>query len=400
MIKISKEEFATRVENLKIWMRTDKVDVCFVYGDEYRRENLRYLSNNWPIFERGAILVPLTGEPIILGAPEGEMLCREMSAWDDIRLVPDFTCVTVPDEIEYPFAHYTTFENVFLEIKEKTKLKRVGIAGIDAMSTYLFENIKKSIDDAEIVDANDILLSLRLIKSDSEVKCLQKAAEIADFAYSVMMKAVRPGVTELELAGLAIGEVMKQGAEHAPFCLVSSGERVNTIIGRATNKVIQDGDMVMATLAVQYEGYIATFGFPFVVGHASETQKVFITYLIDAYESAIIYLKAGNAQSILVSAVKEYFKNHELSEYDLYPPLHGCGLSEAESPYPNEHTESIFLENMTVNTDISIFGHKYGSNRIESAFVVKKDGYIPMSKLIVKLITAWKAIQDYHSALD
>lgn len=399
MIKITKAEFIARVETLKDWMRKESIDACFVYGDEYRRENLRYLSNNWPIFERGAIIVRLAGEPIMLGAPEGEMLCREMSAWEDIRLVPDFTCVTVPDEIEYPLAHYTTFKNVFSEVREKAQLKRIGIAGIDAMSKYLFEAIKRSVGDVEIVDANDILFSMRLIKSDLEIQCLQKASQIADTAYCAMMKAAKPGLTELELAGLTIGEAMKQGAEYVPFCLVSSGKRVNTIIGRATNKIVEDGDMVMAALAVQYEGYIASFGFPFVVGHTSDVQKVFIDYLIGAYESALPHLRAGAVQGVLVSAVKGFFQEHNLSKYDLYPPLHGCGVSEAESPYPNESTQSVFLENMTVNTDISIFGHPFGSNRIESSFIVKKDGYTPMSELIIKLIATWKKTQDYQSAL-
>lgn len=63
-------------------------------------------------FERGALVISITGEPVILWAPEDEMVCREMSAWPDIRIVPEFACVTVPEEIEYPFANYTTFRSI------------------------------------------------------------------------------------------------------------------------------------------------------------------------------------------------------------------------------------------------------------------------------------------------
>jgi len=214
-----------------------------------------------------------------------------------------------------------------------------------------------------------------------------------------MMRAARPGISELALAGIATGEALRQGAESVPFCLVSSGERVNTIIGRATEKIIADGDMVMAALAVQYEGYIATFNFPFVVGKASPEQKKLITWLVEAFETAMPNLKVNNEQCKVVEEVKAYFAAKGLTKYDLYPPLHGCGLSEAESPYPNENTKDKFLKNMTVNTDISIFGHPYGSNRIEASFVVKDDGYEPLSNLILKLIDSWKRIEDYKDAL-
>jgi Xaa-Pro aminopeptidase len=49
MVKINNEEFKNRVENLRMLMREKNIDVCFIYGDEYRRENLRYISNYWPI---------------------------------------------------------------------------------------------------------------------------------------------------------------------------------------------------------------------------------------------------------------------------------------------------------------------------------------------------------------
>ncbi len=39
-----------------------------VYGDEYRKENLRYVSNFWPIFERGACFIPKDGNPVFAGA--------------------------------------------------------------------------------------------------------------------------------------------------------------------------------------------------------------------------------------------------------------------------------------------------------------------------------------------
>lgn len=385
MVSIPRSEFVKRVENLRGLMRKDGLAACIIYGDEYRRENLRYVSNYWPLFERGALIVPPAGEPIMAAAPEGEMICREMGVWDDIRLLPDFACVTVPDEIEYPQAAYTSFRNVFEGIKGDTGSGRIGVVGLDSMSYDVFKTFAENLKGCEIIDANNLLFKLRLKKSENEIACLTEASRIAESAYKAIIGKAKPGMTELELEGTAHYAAKKEGAEYVPFCLISSGERVNNIIGRATDKKIEDGDMVMAALAIQYQGYVATMNFPFVVGKESPEQRDFIKTLVEGYHIAVANLKGGSEQKRLVKKVKDFFAAKGMSKYDIYPPLHGCGVAEAESPYPNEGTEGVFEEGMTVNIDLSLFGHKNGSNRIEAGFVITRDGALPMSGLIDEL---------------
>ena len=45
MKKVPKTEYEKRISNLREKMAQDGTDVFIVYGDEYRRENLRYVSN-------------------------------------------------------------------------------------------------------------------------------------------------------------------------------------------------------------------------------------------------------------------------------------------------------------------------------------------------------------------
>ena len=99
-----------------------------------------------------------------------------------------------------------------------------------------------------------------------------------------------------------------------------------------------------------------------------------IDVLIHASDAGLPYLKAGVPMKQFVGAVRDYFREAGLSEYDVYPPLHGIGCAEAESPYPDENTEAVFEAGMCVNTDISLFGLPGGSNRIEEGFVITEDG--------------------------
>ena len=56
--RIAKTEFQNRIRTIQDALRADGLDALMVYGDEYRKENLRYVCNFWPIFERGGCLIP------------------------------------------------------------------------------------------------------------------------------------------------------------------------------------------------------------------------------------------------------------------------------------------------------------------------------------------------------
>ena len=383
-----KSVFAERLRNIRACMKREALDVLFVYGDEYRKENLRYVSNFWPLFERGAAVIAPTGDPIVLCAPEGQKVCEEMSVWRDIRVVPDFLCVTVPETIAFPQANYTSFSAIAAELGLTGGGRRLGIVGLDAMSVALTTTIEKAFN-AETVDANPILIELRRTKSPYEIACLTEAARIADQAYRTLMNTDIIGMMEIQAAGVIEAAARKEGAEHIIFNVFGSGARSATIIGRPTSKVIEDGDMIMCALAVQYEGYVATCEAPYAVGCYSDETKRVIDVLIRASAAGLPYLKAGEPMKHFVQAVKKVFRDADLEKYDLYPPLHGSGCAEAESPYPNENTDAVFEAGMTVNTDISLFGLPGGSNRIEEGFVITETGAETLSPFVREYCQKW-----------
>ena len=312
-------------------------------------------------------------EPMVLCAPEGEQVAKEMSVWKDVRLVPDFVCVTVPDEIDYPLAKYTSFKTLAEEFKAKGQLKRIGVSGLDDMSAGLTKKLETAFE-SELVDISSVLFEMRLKKSPDELACLKEAARLAEVGFRAMMEADLVGKTERYAASIAEGAARAAGAEAVIFTVFGSGDRSARIIGRPENKIIEDGDMIMCALAIQYEGYVSTCEIPFAVGNYSEKTKRVIDVLIRASAAGYPHLKAGRPMKEFVCAVREHFRNEGLGEYDVYPPLHGIGCAEAESPYPDENTEALFEVGMAVNTDISLFGLEGGSNRIEEGFIITEDG--------------------------
>lgn len=391
-------EFESRIQKIREKMEKNKIDIVLIYGDEYRKENLRYVSNYWPLFERAALVVSKKIKPILLCAPEGEKVAMEMSTWEDVRLISDFLCVTVPDDIDYPLAKYTSFKEIKNEISQNEgKIERIGLVGIDDMSINLYRNIDRSFN-CEIVDFSNFLIELRKVKSPSEIECLKEAAKIADAGYKKLLETNLIGLTEIQAAGIIEAECRKQNAEAVIFNVFGSGERTNTIIGRPTEKIIENGDMIMCSIAIQYQGYVATCEVPFAVGDYNEETKKVIDVLMEAIYKGEPFLKEGIPMKNFVLAVKSHFADCGLSKFDVYPPLHGIGCAEAESPYPNEKTNDVFKAGMTANCDISLFGLKGGSNRIEQGFLITKNGHEFLSPFAKEYCKKW--IEDKRRRND
>lgn len=384
MICIPKSEFAERIIRIQAEMEKENLDAVAVYGDEYRKENLRYVCNFWPIFERGICVIPRCGEPVLAGAPEGESYAREMSVWNDYRNVKEFACVSVPEEIDYPLATFSSLKDVLLGALNGGK--RLGLVGVWDIPAPIMERLKAAVGNVEIVDAMPLLARLRIIKSANEIACLKEAGRQACEGYKKLLEYARDGVPETLAAGAAEGAARMAGAEDINFMVFGSGKRTETVIGRATNKIMRSGEMVMAAMAVQYEGYVSTVEYPFVIGKASDEQKKFLNVLFEAANIQQNYLKAGVVAGEMVKKVKEVFARHGMTQYDLYPPMHGIGLAEAESPYPDENADYLFESGMCVNSDISIWGHPAGSNRIEEGFVLTENGPESITPFIRELV--------------
>ena len=85
-----------------------------------------------------------------------------------------------------------------------------------------------------------------MIKSTHEVACLVEAGRQACEGYKKLLEYAVDGNPETMAAGAAEGAARMAGAEDINFMVFGSGKRTETVIGRATNKIMRSGEMLMA----------------------------------------------------------------------------------------------------------------------------------------------------------
>jgi Xaa-Pro aminopeptidase len=97
---------------------------------------------------------------------------------------------------------------------------------------------------------------MTMIKTEDEIEMIKKAAEIGDKVFTKAIDAIKPGVTELDVAAEISYWTKKLGADGDAFeVIVVSGERSALPHGRATNKKLKKGELVTLDFGCVYKGF-------------------------------------------------------------------------------------------------------------------------------------------------
>ncbi len=157
-----------------------------------------------------------------------------------------------------------------------------------------WEQLKKGLPEASWSDASLLVPSERLIKTPEELAYQRQAALIGDYAITKAIEAIRPGVSETYIAGIAAAALGEAGSEYAAIPpMVVSGPRSALVHGMATRRSISIGDVVCIELAgciARYHGIVMRSA---VVGQPSARQQEVWDCLSESQIAAIAAAKAG-----------------------------------------------------------------------------------------------------------
>lgn len=377
---LEKAESAARVERVKELLKAKNLDVALVYYDEFNIGNGWYLTGWCPQFESGAVLIPRTGTPRILGGPESEPFAKLDSTITDTRNFPVFM---VPDE-EYPNATIIDFPKLFAELNaELGSVRRVGLVGAGRMPAECYKQIVDGFTGVELVDITSDYLSLRYDKSAWERQQIRAAFGLADLAYDAMKAQVKPGSSEIQVAAAGEFAARSRGASGFGFsAIVGSGVRSNAVVPTASSKPLQPGELVMVGIAPKVSGYAGVVGNALPVdGVYSESQKLCMLRLKEAFRLTKAQLIPGKVGSEIDAPARAYFEKHGFSKYLVCPFVHTIGLHEAEAPFFGPQSRDVLKPGMTVCVDVSFFGHpEFNGVRIETGYEITDGGPVPMSE--------------------
>jgi Xaa-Pro aminopeptidase len=377
---LEKSESEARIGRVRDLLKAKVIDVALVYYDEFNIGNGWYLTGWCPQFESGAVLVPRSGAPRILGGPESEPFAKLDSTITETRNFPVFM---VPDE-EYPNATIMDFPKLFAEVNaELGVVRRVGLVGAGRMPAECYKQIVDGFTGVELIDITSDYLQLRYDKSPWEREQIRAAFGLADAAYDAMKAAIKLGVSEIQVAAAGEYAARSRGASGFGFsAIVGSGVRSNAVVPTAGSKPLAAGELVMIGIAPKVRGYAGVVGDALPAsGRYSPRQQDCMKYLKEAFRLTKAQLLPGKIGKEIDAPARAYFEKHGLSKYLVCPFVHTIGLHEAEAPFFGPHSGDVLKPGMTVCVDVSFFGHpEFNGVRIETGYEITDRGPVPMSR--------------------
>lgn len=379
-------ELESRLQKMRELLLSKGLPCGLIYYDELNIANGWYFSGWCPQFESGAILVPVQGEPMILGGPESEPFAQIDSAIKKTRNIPVFM---VPEE-EYPNAYISSFAEVFKEIGMSEADRRVGVVGLEKMPLGVYRRLIAELEGVELVDLTPEYENFRKLKSPWEIEQIKKAFAIADESMKVMEELIKQGTFETEIAGAGEGKARSQGANWFAFkTIVASGIRSNGVVPTASNeKSLSASETLMVGISPRFNGYAGVAGYTYVVdGKVSEVQKSCISDMVEAYRITRSSLVPGARGRDIDAKTREFLVKKGYAKYLVCPFVHTIGLMEAEAPFFGPNSDDVLQPGMTVCIDVSVFSVP-GVNgvRLESGYLITDQGAVPLSPFMEEKI--------------
>ncbi|MFC4800759.1 M24 family metallopeptidase [Neobacillus sp. GCM10023253] len=261
------------------------------------------------------------------------------------------------------------------EVAEQAK--KIGIQKLGFEEDYLtyssFKVYEKEVE-AELVPVSGLIEKLRLIKTDSEIKILKEAADIADAAFKHILDFLRPGKTELEVSNELEFFMRKAGAVSSSFdTIVASGYRSALPHGVASDKVIEKGDMVTLDFGAYYKGYVSDITRTVAVGEPDAKLKGIYQIVLDAQLRGIDGFRPGMTGKEADALTRDYITEQGYGEYFGHSTGHGIGLEVHEGPALSLKSDIILEPGMVVTCEPGIYIPGLGGVRIEDDTLITKD---------------------------
>jgi len=247
--------------------------------------------------------------------------------------------------------------------------------------------LKKNLKNAVLVGLDDIIASQRIIKDNIEIKKISNAANIADKAFSHIIKFIRPGLSENEIALELDFFMRRHGASGLSFeTIVASGARSSMPHGTATDKIVKNGEFITMDFGCVYEGYCSDMTRTVHLGTASKDEKSVYSIVLKAQKKALEAIRDGCLAQSVDKIARDIIIENGYGDFFGHGLGHGVGLDVHEEPRLSPAGDVILSSGMVITDEPGIYlPGKFGV-RIEDLLVVRKDGFDILSKSPKKLI--------------
>ena len=244
---------------------------------------------------------------------------------------------------------------------------------------FLVYKFLKSNPKMTVIENEEVLMDQRYVKDADELVAMKRAAEAADKGIAAAAAAIKPGITEIDVAAEAEYAMRKAGAmRYGSSTFVDSGPHSIYLHGGTTSRKIQNGDIIVIDVHPVVDMYSSDCARTVICGEATPKQRELMQTYRGIQQAIIEQIKPGWKVGQVTKAFTEAFTSRGYGEAWIPGPVHGVGLEFEEWPHPSHyfgHTQLDIAENWTLAIGHSILPAKgTGGIKFEDTIQVTSEG--------------------------
>mgnify|MGYP004447624313 FL=1 len=226
-----------------------------------------------------------------------------------------------------------------------------------------------------LLPAPRLLAELRAAKTPHEQQCMREAQAIAEKALEDVLKIIRPGVTERDIAAELTYRILKHGGEGNSFEPIAvTGKNTSMPHGVPGDTIVQAGDFVTMDFGCLHNGYCSDMTRTVAVGFATDEMKAVYGTVLRAQLAGISAAKAGIAGCEIDAAARKVIDDAGYGEYFGHSFGHSLGLDIHEAPGASPSEKRLLPAGAVISAEPGIYlPGKFGV-RIEDVLILGENG--------------------------
>lgn len=347
----SQHATAQRVQNVRAWLQNSEADALLV-SNNYNR---RYLSG-------------FTGSSgwLLIGANAALLITDSRYTEQAGKQAQDYTVVSQVGQVA----------PLLLDLCKQHGYGRLAFES-DHVSVAAYDTYREAFEgEVELVASQGVVEDLRVAKDTDEVAALQHAITIADNALDELLKWIRPGVTEKDVAWRLEVLMREAGAEALSFpSIVAAGPNGAMPHHRPGNDLIPRDTFIVMDFGCIAGGYCSDMTRTVALGTPSPEMQEIYRLVFKAQEAAAAQVRAGMTGVEADALAREVIKAAGHGDHFGHGLGHGVGLEIHEAPRLSPLAGDTPLPaGAVVSIEPGVYLPGVGGVRIEDLVVLREDG--------------------------
>ncbi|OGQ59680.1 MAG: hypothetical protein A3J24_10155 [Deltaproteobacteria bacterium RIFCSPLOWO2_02_FULL_53_8] len=268
-------------------------------------------------------------------------------------------------------------------IAELASDNRLGVIGFESnnLTVDTYKKLRKALPGITLKPVSGLVSGIRATKDPFEVEQLRSSASILARCYGKVEQNLRAGVREADIALAVEAAAKADGAQCMAFdTIMASGPRGALPHGKASDKRIKKGELVVVDMGVLFNGYNSDCTRTYCVGKAGAKVREVYQTVLDAQERAIDKVKPGALVSDVDLAARKHIDEAGYGRYFGHGTGHGVGLDIHERPSISPFSKERLAEGMVITVEPGIYIPGWGGVRIEDMLLVTAGGFEILTK--------------------